>query len=586
MSHLRRLVAELRRRKVFRVTGVYVVAAAATLQVADVVVEPLSLPDGTMTLLIVLAAVGLPIAAALAWTFDLTAAGLERTGPAPASGSSAGSSHSPAFVALAILIGLVAVGTYAFVGPLRGGDGGTLDSVAVLPFVNMSDDPSNEYFSDGITEELLDALAGVPGLRVPARTSSFQFKGERTDVREVGRALDVQTVLEGSVRKAGERVRITAQLINAETGYHLWSETYDRELRDIFAVQTEIAAAIVEALRLELASGDVPLAAATTASIEAHDLYLLGRFHFHRRDLLEAERQFRAAIAADPDYGEAQGGLALTYAVLPLFDSGTTVQQATREGKAAARRALALEPALPDAHAALGQIAQNYEWDWDAAERHYTRAIELAPNDPNVRQWRAEVLVVRGDSDAVAGVEAALALDPLSPIANSVTAMTHLFISRDYDRSAQLWRRVEDLDPAFPLLRDFSVHTDIARGDWDEARRRLFHLAATPADSQAFAAWVDAAAAVRRGETPSAAARERARDAAHRYGRLVNLGDVGAAILLGPVDPDGALELIDDARHDPRYRHPLSWVGRYWFFDGLHEDPRYRRLLRALGLPQ
>lgn len=588
-SHLRRLVAELRRRKVFRVGGVYLVAAWVALQVGDVVIEPLGLPPWTMTLLVVLAALGLPIVVVLAWIFDLTAPGIERTAPLPGSTADLSSPRVAALAGFAIVIIVVAGGTFAYVGLSGGHRGERLDSVAVLPFVNMSDDPANEYFSDGITEELLDALAGVPGLRVPARTSSFQFKGRSTGVREVGRMLDVQAVLDGSVRKVDERVRITAQLVNTETGYPLWSKTYDRELRDIFAVQAEIASAIVDNLRPTLGAGSpTPADDAATPSIEAHDLYLLGRFHFHRRDLLEAERQFRAAIAADPGYAEAYAGLALTYAVLPLFDPATPVEEAVREGKAAARRALALDPALADAHAALGQIVQNFEWDWDTALRHYTQAIELAPHDPNARQWRAEVLVVHGHPDAATEVEAALALDPLSPILNSVTAMTHLFVSRDYHRSAELWRRVEDLDPDFPLLREFALYTFIALGDWDETRTRLFRLAATPADSQAYAAWTDAAVAVRRGEPLDAIARGRAFDAAHRYGRLssLGLGEVGTAMLLGPIEPESALEIVDEVRTNPRYRQALTWLPQFWFFDGLHADPRYQRLIRTLGLGQ
>ncbi|MGH7576727.1 MAG: adenylate/guanylate cyclase domain-containing protein, partial [Longimicrobiales bacterium] len=253
-------------------------------------------------------------------------------------------------------------------------------AIAVLPFVNMSGDRENEYFSDGVTEELLDHLAKLAGLKVAARTSSFAFKGRDEPVPEIARQLGVEVVLEGSVRKVGDRVRITGQLIDGETGFHLWSETYDRELTNVFAIQDEIASAIATQLELTLdGEDDATSAARPTVNIDAHDLYLLARHRFHRRGaaaLAEAERLFRDAIEADPDYAQAYAGLAMTHAVLPLFDAvAWPVARSVAEGKAAAEKGLALDPTLGDAHAALGQIAQNFEWDWAAAERHYRHAV-------------------------------------------------------------------------------------------------------------------------------------------------------------------------------------------------------------------
>jgi adenylate cyclase len=591
-SPFRRFLAETQRRRVPRVVIAYLVVAWVVLQVGDIVVEPLGLPDGTMRLIIVLAVLGFPVAVVLAWVFDLTPAGVERTVPTPAGQDPAParqSSRASGYVGLGILIGLVVFGAYAQFGPPLDRDTGTITSVAVLPFVNMSGDAENEYFSDGVTEELLEGLARVEGLRVPARTSSFQFKGEQVDVREVGRRLNVQAVLEGSVRREDGRVRITTQLVDASTGFRLWSETYDRELAGIFALQDEIARAIVAELRLTLGPGaERRSVAGATASVAAHDSYLLGRYHFHRRgaeSLHAAERHFRSAIAADPAYAPAHAGLALTYAVLPLFDpTGVPVDRAIRGGTAAAQKALALDPGSADAHAALGQIAANFTWDWGEAERRYARAVELAPNDPVVRQWRAEVLVVRGHPDGPAEIEKALALDPLSAIATSVAALAHVLVSRDYARSADLWRRVEELDPEFPLLLDNAPLTFVALGEWDEVRARLHRLAPSRADSLAFDAWVDAAAARSGGEAIAAAARERALDAARRWGRVSSAGEMGTVLLTGLIDADLALGMVDDLHDDPRYRHPLTWVGQFWFFDHLHHDPRYQRLTRRLGL--
>ena len=242
-----KVFAELKRRRVFRAGLLYVVVAWAVIQAADIILPRLGVPDWAVTFVIVAAGLGLPIALVLAWLYDIN------PDPAHAAAGHAGSRRVFAFLGIGLLIGLV--GFAAYVKYERGSeaatpsDGDVVDaaSIAVLPFVNMSADPEQEYFSDGLTEELLNALAQVSALRVAARTSSFSFKGKNLPVAEIARALNVRTVLEGSVRKANNRVRITAQLINASDGYHIWSQTFDRELTDIFAIQEEISRSIAGA---------------------------------------------------------------------------------------------------------------------------------------------------------------------------------------------------------------------------------------------------------------------------------------------------------------------------------------------------
>ena len=593
---LHRFVHELRRRRVFRVVGVYAVAAWLVVEVAATVLPVLEMPDWTTKLVVVLAILGFPVAFALAWAFDITPQGLTRT-EAPGSVQRAeavsqltGGQVGRIAVAAAVLI--LAVGGAGWW--LTGGKGSPLaegrmplNSIAVLPFVNMSEDRDNEYFSDGITEELLDDLAKLPGLKVAARTSSFAFKGQDLPVPEIASQLGVASVLEGSVRKAGTRVRITAQLIEGETGFHLWSDTYDRELTDVFAIQDQIARTIVDTLRLTLAEGDEPVAAAAaTVNVEAHDLYLLARHRFHQRgaeSLAEAERLFRAAAEADPDYAEAYAGLAMAHGVLPLFDPDRwPVERSIAQGRAAAEKALALDPTLADAHAALGQIAQNFEWDFDAAERHYIRAVELNPNDAQVRMWRAEVMVVTGREGAAEEVERALALDPLSPIANSITALVHLLMTRDYARSAEVWRRTEELDPTFSLLLELSPLTFVALEEWEEVRARLLRLAKTPADSQLFTSWTHTAAAVRAG---TAAPPAGVPAAATRFGEITSLGDAGTILLTGPIDSSAALDILERIAGQPRYRQPMTWLGRFWFFDPVRDDPRFQAIFERVGLP-
>jgi TolB-like protein len=286
-------------------------------------------------------------------------------------------------------------------------------SVAVLPFVNLSGDPAQEYFSDGLTEELLNELAQIAELRVAARTSSFAFKRKNVPVEEIARQLRVGAVVEGSVRRDGERLRVTAQLINASTGYHLWSESYDRELTGIFQVQEELARSIAGALRVRLAGATGE--GRRTTSIQAHDLYLLGLHHWHRREVHEALSRHEQAVTADSAYGQAWAGIALTQVVFPIH-TATSPHEAMPKAKAAALRALALDSTLAPAYAALALVAQDYEWDWPAADRSFRGAIALNPSYATAHQWYSAFLATqRRHDEALALAERAVALDPLLP---------------------------------------------------------------------------------------------------------------------------------------------------------------------------
>jgi adenylate cyclase len=299
---LRAIAQELKRRKVWRVAAVYVVVAIGVIAAASDILPRLLLPDWTVTLVVVLAILGLPLALVLAWGYDLTREGIVRTeamADAQPSVSAETSGRSIAVPSLKTPPRL---------------------SLAVLPFQNMSSDPENEYFSDGITEELLNTLAKVPGLHVAARTSSFAFKGRATPIAEIAAALQVAHVVEGSVRKVGNRVRITAQLISAADGYHLWSESYERDLGDIFALQREVAGAVGGVLEAGLTHGwDKALTAQRSVVGEAYDHYLRGRFCYHRatrEDLERALTHFEQALLLDPTLALAYSGICKTYALL------------------------------------------------------------------------------------------------------------------------------------------------------------------------------------------------------------------------------------------------------------------------------
>src|SRR5713101_8231463 len=260
-------------------------------------------------------------------------------------------------------------------------------SIAVLPFANMSTDPENEYFCDGLAEELLNALAKIENLKVAARTSAFSFKGKSASISEIGNTLGVKTVLEGSVRKSGNRLRITVQLINAAEGYHLWSERYDREMKDIFDVQDEITLAVVAALKIKLL-GELPQIEPPTQNTGAYELYLKGRSLLYQRGLsiAKAIECFEQAVALDSEYAQAWAGLADGYTTSAYSGFGPAREVMPRALEAA-RRALQLEPDLAEAHSALACAALLHDLDFDLAEQEFRRALELNPNYPQGRAW-------------------------------------------------------------------------------------------------------------------------------------------------------------------------------------------------------
>ncbi|HXJ71628.1 MAG TPA: tetratricopeptide repeat protein, partial [Candidatus Dormibacteraeota bacterium] len=315
----------------------------------------------------------------------------------------------------------------------------------------MSADKDNEYFSDGITEEILNALARTPGLRVAARTSSFSFKGKNETVQRIGEALKVGVVLEGSVRRAGNQLRITAQLINVADGFHLWSDTFDRKAEDVFAIQTEVAQRVQEVLKVKLLAGSDPNATlAGTDNLEAYDLYLRGRELWNKRtgtDLQRAVGLFQQATEKDPKFAAAYAGLAASYALLPDY-AAVPVREAIPKARAAARRALELDGRLAEAHAVLGYSAQ-YDWDWVGAEQEYQEALRLNPNHGTSHHWYSLLLSDRGKSDeALAEIRKAQAVDPLSAVIQQSIGYC-LFVAGRYDEA------LVEADKALKLSPDF-----------------------------------------------------------------------------------------------------------------------------------
>ena len=327
-----------------------------------------------------------------------------------------------------------------------------LPSVAVLPFRDMSAQKDQEYFCEGMAEELINALVKLEGLKVVARTSSFQFGGKDQDIRRIGEQLDVNTVLEGSVRKAGSRLRVTAQLINVSDGYHLWSEKYDRDMEDIFAIQDEISLAIVDKLKVKLLGKEKKaLVKHSTENLEAYNLYLKGRYHWNKRTpegLNKAIEHFKEAIEIEPLYGLAYTGLADCYSML-VQAQVFRPHEGFPEAKAAAEKALEIDNSLGEAHASLGLIKWSYEWDWEGAERELTRAVELNPNYATAHQWYAMHQAMLGKFEqAISKIKKAQELDPLSPIIY-VAAGWLFLLARKYDQAIEQSQKALDIDPNF-----------------------------------------------------------------------------------------------------------------------------------------
>jgi serine/threonine protein kinase/thioredoxin-like negative regulator of GroEL len=333
-------------------------------------------------------------------------------------------------------------------------------SIAVMPFVNMSSDKEQEYFSDGLSEELLNHLVRIPGLRVAARTSSFQFKGKNEDLRTVAEKLNVNSILEGSVRKEGKKVRITAQLINASDGFHMWSETYDRDLDDVFAVQEDIARAVANTLRVKLLGATTVALSVGTYNPEAYNAYLQGRYFFERRDRKSLEKAlgyYEQAITLDSRYALAWAQIALLRA--NQADRGyLPIKEGYEKARTAAEKALALDPNLADANLAFAWIKATYDWDWAAADASYQRALALEPGNAMVVRTAGGLAASLGRLDeALALHRRAVELDPLSASAR-MNLGTYAYYAGHYDEAVAAFRNLLELDPSIPV-----IHHDLAR---------------------------------------------------------------------------------------------------------------------------
>ena len=325
-------------------------------------------------------------------------------------------------------------------------------SIAVVPFTNLGNDPEQEYFTDGLAEELIAALAGLEGLHVVSRTSAFRFRGQFLDIREIGRQLNVQTVLEGSVRRAGKRLRITVQLINVADGYHLWAQRYDRELEDVFAIQDEITESIVKTLKPTLLAERQSVARRHTDNLQAFELYLKGRYLWQQRSeasLRAGINHFEKAIALDPDYALAHAGIADSYSILRVFGHATK-EEARAKAEKAAQRAMELDPELAESHFASALYRIYFTENWPAAEECFRRAIDISPRTAMFQTYFGGFLGARYRfEEADACISRSMELDPVSPFVWGVAALS-VWMSRDYERTVRLGEHAVELQQGYP----------------------------------------------------------------------------------------------------------------------------------------
>jgi adenylate cyclase len=569
------LLAELKRRRVFRVAGLYGVVAWIIAEVSSVVFPVLLLPEWTVTFIVVLLMLGFPVAMVLAWAFDIGPQGIERTPPVVAAAGGARRSQAWIVYGGLLVLAMAALGSLLWA-RLMPPQPAAYESVAVMPFANLSGDPANDYFSDGMAEELLNLLAQVPGLQVAARTSSFAYRDQNVDVREIGRALGVDAVLEGSVRRSGERVRITAQLIDTSTGYHLWSRNYDRQMADIFSVQDEISSEIVMALTGTLgtrqAPEGLPARAAPTDSVEAYTLYLQARHQWKRRGAEPVRRSIallEEALELDPEFARAWAGLAAAWVVLPGY-VGEAVEEYHARATDAARRALAQDANLAEAHAVLAQI-KSHEGDWSAADAAFFFAISLDPNDATARHWYSLLLAAAGRlEEALEQAASAYDLDPASPIINYNLAQ-HLLALGYNDRAQRHLRSAVELGFDSATVPGDEAMLAYRRGDMTRlAELAGMHLKQAREDPELMAAIM--AAFADRSTIPQLEAR-------------LDAADV-------PLRARGSLWMLlgDDARAIQALRaaaeHGMQGLGIVWYPEGrgVRMHPDFASLAEAAGL--
>jgi TolB-like protein/Tfp pilus assembly protein PilF len=583
MSETPSFFAELKRRNVYKVAVAYIVAGWALSQGIAQVLPVFDVPNWAIRAIVLLIIVGFPIAVVFAWFFEITPEGIKRTEVADAAHQH---SRGKTWIYVVVIGAIASIGLF-LLGRFTAGNaasGARTDlpakSIAVLPFENLSDDKNTAYFSDGITEEILNALAQIPNLKVAARRSAFQFKGNELDLHKIGQVLGVAHILEGSLQKAGDQVRINVQLVDVQNGLQAWSEKYDRKLDNVFAVEDEIAKAIATKLRVQLTGGaGQPLVTDSTNNPQAHELYLRGLtlLAARGRGLLEARDSFQKAVGLDAGYARAWGALAITELILPSYglDSFDAVLP---RAESAAQRALSLDSNTASAYVAVG-LANTFRCRWPEADQAFRRALTLAPGDAEAVNQYAQFLGSVGKLEAsLREIERAQQLDPLSPIIGVIHGGALAALRRDDAAQTQI-TKVLTAHPEFAAAHAWAATHYIDRKMYAEAEselRSFGKLSGQNGDAKALlvsgmADPAQRAAAVNSLETSPDNADLR-RDPILYAFYLISLGERGRA--LNELD-------IFAGKHNSAF---MAWLWNPGF-DPLRDEPRFKAVLTKLNLP-
>ena len=580
--------AELKRRNVYKVAVAYAVVGWLIAQIATQIFPFLEIPNWVVRLIIVLIAIGFPIALVMAWAFEITPQGIERTEVADTMPAVPGQKkHAWIYVVIigaAISVALFFLGRYtAGSGTPRQSEAAAVSakSIAVLPFDNLSRDPDNAFFAEGVQDEILTRLAKVADLKVIARSSTQRFKSAPDDLRQVANQLGVMNILEGSVQKANDQVRVNVQLINAMTNAHLWAEIYDRKLTDIFVVESDIAKTIADTLQAKLTGSEKQLIAVQpTTDTAAYEFYHKGRSLWEKRtgdNIPKAIAFYEQAIARDPNYALAYAGLSSAYILSPFY-AGADRHEVYSKAKEAALKALSLDPNLAEAHTALGKVLFMGEVNLAGAMREYQRAIELKPNDATAHHWLGnDTLAALGRfEEAIAQGRRATDLDPLSPIINADFGTT-FYYARRYDESEAQLRKTLEIDPTF-----FYAHYNLgialqAKGDLSGAIAE-YEKARQLGDNTTVST-LCAAAKAQAGDKDAARRMLSELDEISRHREVV--GYLRALLYLSLNNKDEALRWLEQG-YAERDGSNICWINVDPLLDSLHGDPRFEALVQKV----
>jgi TolB-like protein/Flp pilus assembly protein TadD len=583
--------SELKRRNVYKVAVAYVVVFWLLIQAASIFLPTFDAPPWAMKVFIALLVLCFPIVIILSWAFEITPEGIKLESEIDPK-KSISKKTGRKIVGLTIAVAIVAVGLMIFqlIRPqlaaknqVAGASTTSIPakSIAVLPFDNLSRDPDNAYFCEGVQDEILTRLAKVADLKVISRTSTQQFKSAPDNLTQIAKQLGVAHILEGSVQKAGDQVRVNVQLVNGLNDAHLWADTYDRKLNDIFAVESEIAKTIADTLQAKLSGSErQAIAARPTENTEAHQLYLKGRFFWNKRtgnDLKKSIDYFNQAIAADPNYALAYAGLADAYVLLPGYTAGIP-RDCYPKAMAAAQKALELDDTLAEAHTTLGMAIWSYEFDLPQANREFQRAIELNPNYATGHQQYGNVTLAASGrfDDAIAEGKRAVELDPLSLVINADLGGTYYF-SRRYDEAITQQRKTLEMDPDFYFARFSLGEALMAKGAFGEAISEYQKARASNDDPFVLALLGNAYA--RSGNKAEALKIvEQLKELSKQ--RYVNAYSF-VVVCLGLGDKEQALRWLEQSYED-RAGSDVGWIRVDSLLDPLRGDPRFEAIAEKI----